>query len=180
VIRRPPSNACSATPAQTPEPDHCSLRSCCQPCSAPELLLPVTAVLRCSACNPCSLVVLLHQQALHQPPHSPAPLTSCSAASSSACQVAASFENTAGSSGPSAVRAAPVRVAASMTTSGGGVLLQASARASHRMRRPSASVLPFCSSSSSSSSRRGGGVAGGGHHSGVDGDLYGKIIMQCH
>ena len=52
-----------------------------------------------------------------------------------------SLQNNAGSSGPSATRAAPVKVAAS--TSIAGCSVQASASASHRMSRPSASVLPI-------------------------------------
>ena len=51
------------------------------------------------------------------------------------------MQNSAGSSGPSATRAAPVRVAAS--TSIAGFSVAASASASHRIRRPSASVLPI-------------------------------------
>ena len=50
------------------------------------------------------------------------------------------WQNSAGRSGPSAMRAAPVSVAMSMSRA--GFSLQASASASHRMSRPSASVLP--------------------------------------
>jgi hypothetical protein len=52
-----------------------------------------------------------------------------------------SLLKTAGTSGPRAARAAPVSVAASINRSGSSEA--ASKRASHRISRPSASVLPF-------------------------------------
>ena len=134
-----------ATAAAAVAPPAASSAACtcaCVPPSAPFGSPYYSTRPPCICCMTCWRLIFPRSSPFPPFPHPPFSLTSLLPAASSPSHTPSSLVNTAGRSGPSAVRAAPVSVAASMIRSGPAAA--ASYRASLRMRRPSASVLPFC------------------------------------